>query len=284
MNAPCALTAVILTLNEADNIAACLGSLGWVEDIILLDSGSTDGTVDRARRARSDLRVFEHHFEDFGAQRNWALDHCQPRHEWVFFVDADERINADCEQAIRERLGEPGEAGGFYLCARNFFLGRWIKRSTFYPSWQVRLVRQDRVRFEKMGHGQTAVSESPFEFIAAPYDHYPLSKGVAEWIERHNRYSTQEAGLIDALSRESVSLAALFSSSDLRRRQALKRLAARFLILRPILMFLYAYLFRLGFLDGRAGLVFCCLRAAHEVGNVAKVFEYRMGRQGQGHQ
>lgn len=258
------LTAIILTQNEAANIAACLACLDWVDDLVLVDSGSIDDTVLLARKARPDLRVFEHPFQDFGDQRNWALDHTQPKHAWILFVDADERINPACADAIRRHIRQNKEVVGFFLCCRNFFMDKWIRHCTLYPSWQLRLLQKGHVRFQKEGHGQREITKGPLGYIPEPYDHYPFSKGLEEWIARHNKYSTNEVELILRLRSEPLRIGEIFSRDAIIRRRALKRLAAR-LPARPLLRFLYIYLWRGGFLDGKAGWNYALLRVAHEI-------------------
>ena len=269
---PAPLTAIILTYNEADNIRDCLASLHWVEDVVIVDSGSTDGTIDAARSIRPDVRVFTNPFEDFGQQRNWAIDHAQARHPWILFLDADERGTAAFEQAIRHTIAEPSEHAGFFLCYRNMFLGRWIKRSTLYPSWQLRLFRLGRVRYRKEGHGQREVTDGKLGYIHEPYDHYGFSKGIADWVARHNHYSTNEVELIHRLRQEPVAVGDLLKRDPIARRRCMKRIAAR-VGFRPLLRFVYLYIVRLGVLDGRAGLMFCLLRVAHEIHITAKLAE-----------
>ena len=148
------ITIVILTFNETVNIADCLNSVAWADDVIVVDSGSTDDTVALARRVRLDVRVFEHPFQDFGDQRNWALDNTNPKNEWILFLDADERITSACAEAIQNAIRNPEDQVGFFLSCRNFFLGKWIKHCSLYPSWQLRLLKKGQVRYRKEGHGQ----------------------------------------------------------------------------------------------------------------------------------
>ncbi len=266
------VSVMILTLNEAEHIEECLAHLDWADEVILVDSYSGDETIKRAIAARPDLRVFEHTFTDFGAQRNWALDNTAPRHEWILFLDADEHCNAACADAIRNAINEAGDMAGFYLTCRNMFLGRWIRHATMYPSWQLRLLRAGRVRYRKEGHGQREVTEGNVGYIAAPYDHYGFQKGIAHWVARHNSYSTDEIELILRLRAEPLALGDLFSRQPVVRRRCLKRLAAR-VGFRPWLRFMYIYVWRGGFLDGRAGLHYSLLRLAHEIHIEAKLAE-----------
>lgn len=268
----CPLSVIILTGNEERNIAECVADLDWADDVIVVDSYSTDATLEEARRARPDVRIFQNPFEDFGQQRNWALDETGPRHEWILFLDADERCPPAFAEAIRRTVADPGEKVGFFLCYRNMFLGQWIKRSTFFPSWQLRLLKQGEVRYRKEGHGQRELTDGPLGFIQEPYDHYGFSKGVADWIARHNQYSTDEVELILRLASEPLRLTDLLRRDPVVRRRCLKRIAAR-IPLRPMTRFLYSYIVRGGFLDGLAGWHYCLLRASHEIHVQAKLVE-----------
>ena len=266
------LSIIVLTYNEADNIEACLATVDWADDVIVVDSGSTDATLERAKQTRANVRIFQHPFQDFGEQRNWALDETHPKHPWILFLDADERCNADCSAAIRAAVTSPGHQIGFYLTYRNFFLGRWLKRCTLYPSWQLRLLKLGEVRFQKEGHGQREVSTGPLGYIREPYDHYGFSKGVAHWIERHNRYSSDEVELLRRLRGEPLQLLDLVRGGAIARRRCIKRIGAR-MWFRPLMRFFYVYFLRRGFLDGRAGLVYCLLRVAHDIHVDAKLAE-----------
>jgi len=267
------LTAIVLTQDEEINIRECLKTLAWADDVVVVDSGSRDRTIEIARHERPDVRIFSHGFKDFGDQRNWALDNAQSPHEWILFVDADERIPADCAEAIQHAVRGAGGLVGFFLCARTYFLGRWIRHSTMFPSWQLRLLRRGAVRFQKEGHGQREVAGGPLGYIETPYDHFGFSKGLEAWIARHNRYSTEEIELIHRLRTEPLNILDAFGPPVARRR-FLKRLAAR-IGGRPVMRFVYLYFLRGGWLDGRPGLLYCLLRMAHEIHIVAKMEERR---------
>jgi glycosyltransferase involved in cell wall biosynthesis len=266
------VSVIVLTHNEELNIAACLATLDRFDEVIVVDSGSTDRTLEILREQAPGVRVLKNAFEDFGQQRNWALDHADTRNEWVLFLDADERSTKPFAEAVAAAVADPRGHDGFYLCYRNLFLGRWIKRSTMYPSWQLRLLRLGKVRYRKEGHGQREVMTGSAGYIRVPFDHEAFSKGIADWIARHNAYSTNEVELIRRLETEPLRPWQLASFDPVRRRRAQKRLAAR-LPFRPLARFLHAYVLRGGFLDGRPGLLYCLLRRAHEVHIVAKLAE-----------
>jgi len=263
---------LILTKNEEANIAACLESVAWCDDVVVLDSHSTDRTREIAG-ARG-ARVFERAFDDFGAQRNHGLDHGNFKHAWVFHLDADERFNdalrAECEEAIRA-----DRHSAYFVANRIIFLGRWIKHSSQYPYYQVRLVKVGEARFAKSGHGQR--EEAPQRgagYLRTPYDHLNFSKGIADWVERHNRYSSEEAAEAAALCEGPVPLGDIVSGDPLARKRALKRLHAR-LPARWLWKFVYLYVLKGGFLDGYPGFAYCTLNAFYDFLITVKIAEER---------
>jgi glycosyltransferase involved in cell wall biosynthesis len=272
-------TAIVLTCNEAANIGRCLQAMRAIDDVVIVDSLSTDDTLRIARRVRPDVRVLSNPFRDFGDQRNWALDHAGSRHDWVLFVDADEYCTPELLDEIAGFVGSPSGHVGAYIAGRTEFLGRWIRHCTIYPSYQLRLLRRGEVRFRKEGHGQKEVTGGRLAYLREGWLHNAFSKGLHQWIERHNRYSTDETGLIRRLRGEAIVWSDLWGRDPVRRRRCLKRLGAR-VPLRPWVRFLYVYLWRRGFLDGRAGLIFCLLRLAHDIHIMAKLAEddYRRER------
>ncbi|QVL50084.1 MAG: glycosyltransferase family 2 protein [Thiocapsa sp.] len=271
---PIPVSAVILTLNEAVNIHACLKAMRRVDDLIIVDSGSSDDTLALALNARPDVRIYTHPFQDFGDQRNWALDHCEPRHPWVLFVDADEFCTTELLNEISTFVDLPGEAVGGFIAGRNYFLGRWLRYSTLYPSYQLRLLRRGEVRYRKAGHGQQEVTDGPLHYLSAGWRHEGFSQGVAHWISRHNRYSTEETSNMLALRSTSLRFADLLDRDPVTRRRALKILGAK-VPGRPLFRFLYVYLLRGGFRDGVPGLIYCSLILAHAIHISAKLHEKR---------
>jgi glycosyltransferase involved in cell wall biosynthesis len=266
------VSVIVLTHNEEENIASCLDSLSGFDEIVVVDSGSTDRTLDVLREQFPGVRVLHNRFSDFGEQRNWALDNSGVRNEWILFMDADERSTGPFADAIAATVAEPHGCDGYFVCYRNMFLGKWIRRSTMYPSWQLRLLRSGRVRYRKEGHGQREVMEGLAGYIRVPYDHYGFSKGIADWVARHNVYSTNEVELVRRLVIEPLRPLELLTVDPVKRRRAQKRLAAR-LPFRPLWRFLHTYIVCGGFLDGRPGFIFCLLRTAHEIHIVAKLSE-----------
>lgn len=266
------LSAIILTRNEAINIERCLRSLDWVASICIVDSFSDDNTLERARAVRPDIRTFQRRFTDFGDQRNWALTETGLDSTWVLFLDADEVCTPALADAIRTAVATPSSTVGYYLCYRNFLFDRWIRHCTAYPTWQLRLLRSGQVTYRKEGHGQREVTDGPLDYIHEPYDHYAFSKGISDWVDRHNRYASEEALRLLTLKREPLVASELFIRNPVLRRRAAARLFAR-LPCRPWIRFFYLYIWRRGFLDGRAGLHFCLLNLSYRLQIEAKLAE-----------
>lgn len=266
------VTAIVLTYNEAINMAPCLSAMDEIDDIIIVDSGSEDETITEAKRIRPDVRIFSHPFKDFGDQRNWALDNCESPHSWIIFIDADEYCTEDFIGELRHFIAAPGDAVGAFVAGKNYFLGRWLKHSTMYPSYQLRVLKRGHVRFRKEGHGQREMTEGRCIYFRSSWLHNAFSKGVRQWIDRHNQYSSEEAELIMLLRAERLDWSAIFSFDPIIRRRALKRIAAH-APFRPFLRFFYTYVLRGGFIDGRAGLHYCALNFAHDVHIMIKLAE-----------
>jgi glycosyltransferase involved in cell wall biosynthesis len=254
------VSAIILTKNEAQDLPACLDSIAWIPDRIVLDSGSVDETISIADK--NGARVFSNPFKSFGDQRNWALDHCSPKSDWIVFIDADERSTPVFQSAVTSAIKSvPNGVAGFYCCWKLMFDGVWLKRCDSFPKWQLRLVRKDRARFVDFGHGQKEGEvDGRIDYIREPYLHFPMSKGTQRWLERHNRYAEQEA-ITRAAGK--IDWANIFSSHGSVRNRALKPLVSR-IPGWPALRFAWPYFFRLGFLEGRAGYTYCMHMARYE--------------------
>ena len=256
------ISVLVLTLNEEANLGPCLRSVSWCDDVVVLDSFSSDRTVEVARAAGA--RVFQREFDDFAGQRNHAIDNISFSHEWVFQLDADERFTpalvSECEDVIAR-----DEGSGYLVPSKMMFQGRWLRWSGMYPSYQMRLMKLGEIRFVQKGHGQReADAVRGVGYLREPYLHFSFSKGLREWAERHRRYAREEAEEAMKASMPAGRIAAgLFSLDPVRRRRALKGLSFR-MPARPLMRFAYVYLLRIGFLDGWPGFRYCRLMAWYE--------------------
>ncbi|MCC5790898.1 MAG: glycosyltransferase family 2 protein [Opitutales bacterium] len=253
------ISILILTLNEEINIESCIKSVSFSDDVVVLDSYSSDTTCEIAKRLGA--RVVQRKFDDFGNQRNYALDEIEFKHSWIFHLDADERFTKELQKEC-ERVIEKDEKSAYFVPNRIIFLNKWIKRCTRYPYPQVRLIKRGEVRFAKAGHGQREDQvERGVGHIHVPYDHYNFSKGIADWIDKHNRYSTEEAALASKLEKRPLS--ECFSRESMRRKRALKAWFIR-MPCRPLFKFCYLYFIRRGFMDGMPGFLYCRLQMMYE--------------------
>ncbi|MGK7901009.1 MAG: glycosyltransferase family 2 protein [Hormoscilla sp.] len=263
----------ILTYNEEIDIAACIESALLSDDIVVVDSLSSDRTIEIAQRYP--VKIVQHAFESHGRQRTWMLKEIPPKHEWVYILEADERMTpelfAECVEATKT-----SDNVGYYVAERVIFMNRWIRHSTQYPRYQLRLLRVGKVWYTDYGHTEREVCHGPTGFIKETYPHYTCSKGLSRWLEKHNRYSTDEA--VETLRQISVGKInwrdLFFGKSEVDRRHALKDLSLR-LPFRPVIRFFYMYFILGGWLDGSPGLAWCTLQAFYEYLIVLKVWEMK---------
>ena len=258
------LTAIILTYNEAENLTPCLESLhGWIREVYVVDSGSTDETADIARRHGARLVV--HAFDSHARQWNWALRNLPLATDWVLCLDADQRVTSELQSAIRATFANPSTlpsgVEGFYVTRRQIFRGRWIRHGGYYPKYLLKLVRHasawsdenERLDFRFYVRGGTAKLRG--DLIEDNRNEMDL----AFWLTKHVQFARLQAAEEFARRTGTVEWSvepALFGTPD----QRILWLKARWyrlpLFIRPFLYFLYRYVVRLGFLDGKAGLVF----------------------------
>jgi glycosyltransferase involved in cell wall biosynthesis len=263
----------ILTYNEELDIAACIESAMLSDDIIVVDSCSSDRTVEIANRYP--VRTVKHAFESHGKQRTWMLETIPPKYEWVYILEADERMTPELFAECVEASKNPAYIG-YYVAERVMFMNHWIRHSTQYPRYQMRLFRHGQVWFTDYGHTKREVCNGATSFLKETYPHYTCSKGLSRWIEKHNRYSTDEAKeTLYQLENGKVNWQDLFfGKTEVERRRALKDLSLR-LPARPFLRFLYMYFILGGCLDGRAGLAWCTLQAFYEYLILLKAWEMK---------
>jgi glycosyltransferase involved in cell wall biosynthesis len=275
-----ALSVIIPARNEEANLPDALRSVGWANQVIVVDSHSTDGTARVALRAGAEVVQFD--YPGHGPKKkNWALDNLELRNEWVLLLDADERVTPALRREIEDCLAGP-HADGYCLDRELVFMGRSLR--CFRPNWNVRLFRHCLARFEDLGltdlpgTGDNEIHEhvvvqGRLGFLRSPLLHDD-DRGLTAWLDRHNKYATWEAHLYRRFRAAPVGVGplGLLRLDPLRRKRALRRIWVR-LPMRPALRFFIWYLPRRGFLDGRPGFVFCLLMAYYEVTINAKLYE-----------
>lgn len=258
------VSALLLTFNEERNLPRCLASLDWCDDILVMDSGSTDATVSIAEAAGA--RVINRPFDNFAGQRNHGLDNGDFRHEYVLHLDADEEVTGEFRQALEQLKPQDG-IDGWRVPSKTMLFGNWLRHAGMYPTYQVRLGHRDRLRFVQVGHGQR--EDLPAERVGlfdVPYLHYNFSHGMRAWFAKHLNYAADEAKLLIEQREQGVPATTSpsgDSATDARRR-AKARAAKMPLFLRPVARFFYVYLWRQGFRDGMAGLAYAMMLAVYE--------------------
>ena len=265
--------------NEAENLPRCLGCVQWADEIFVVDSHSTDGSVEIAQRHGAKVVQFDFN-GTWPKKKNWALENLPFKNDWVLILDADEVLPAEAATEIGDAIANTGGIAGYWINRRFFFLGRWLRHS-YYPNWNLRLFRHSLGRYERLTTAETrsgdnevhehVVVQGPTARLRCEMDHYAFPS-VEVFVEKHNRYSNWEAcvaadKLLHGSSQD-------LSSEAVGRRRRLKMISQR-LPLRPLLRFLYIYIWQKGFLDGRDGYYFARLHAIYEFLSVAKTYELR---------
>jgi len=270
------VSVLILTLNEEINLSGCLESVSWADDIVVFDSFSTDRTCEIAEKAGA--RVIQRKFDNYANQRNAALTEVKYKYPWVLMVDADERWPKEIYDEIVQVLANPGNVSIYHFLRKDMFMRKWLRRSTGYPTWAGRLVKLGSISVEREINEEYH-TDGEKGYLKSHFIHYPFNKGIAFWLERHNRYSSMEAEAVAKEMGTKLSWSCFFSTDPTKRRKFLKQLAFK-MPFRPFLVFCYLYLFRLGFLDGIAGYTYCRLRAMYEYMIDLKVEELRRREKG----
>src|SRR5512143_3809834 len=228
MSGPLPLSLCVITRDAAPLLADCLASAPFAAEIVVVDSGSRDDTVEIARRFRA--RVVDHPFAGFGAQKNFAV--AAAAHDWVLCLDADERVTPELARSIADALAAPA-AVAYALARRNRFLGRWLAHGEGYPDWNVRLFDRRRARWSEDAVHEHVVADGPVARLAGDLLH-ASAESIDAYMAKQNRYTTLQAEAMHARG---------------------ERAATTRLVASPLFRFFRFYVLRLGFLDGVAGLV-----------------------------
>lgn len=255
------LSVVILTFNAESTIGATLASAKLVsDDIHCVDSGSTDGTLAIIQAAGANL--VHHPFENYGAQRNWAIDSLPLKYEWELHLDADERLSDELVKAILALKAKnfTGPTDGYFIPRLVHFLGGPIRHGGMYPIWHMRLFRHGKGRCEARRYDQHFFVTGPTAQIPHPMiDDIRMS--LTEWVTRHNRWADAEADELERGSAKGTVVEAKLGGNPVERKRALRGGYNRApLFLRAFLLFFYRYILRGGFRDGMPGLIFFVLQ------------------------
>lgn len=246
------LSVALITKNEEANLRRTLASVRWADEIVIVDCGSTDRTEDVAREFGA--KFFVEDWKGFGAQKNSALAKCTG--DWVLALDADEEVSAELAAEMRALLGRAPECEAYFLPRRNFFLGKWIRHGGYWPDAKLRLFRRGAAAFEERAVHETAHCAGKTGRLTGSLLHhaYPTLEG---YLEHMNRYSTLGAEQAVARGKTGRSWAGFVWN----------------VYLTPLATFEYNYFLRLGFLDGREGLLLHLYHSVYVSWKYAKAWE-----------
>ena len=245
------VSAVVITLNEAAHVGDCLAGLSWADEVLVVDSGSTDNTPELARLAGA--RVITRDWPGYAAQKDFAAS--QAAHDWIVSVDADERVTPELADEIRRVLASPGDHAGFRIPRVTFHLGRWIRTTDWYPDYQLRLYDRRRASWtsdtgERRLVHESVIPRGPVGRLTAELRHFAY-RDIAHHYETMQRYTTLAADQMSAEGRR----AGLLS-----------------LLLHPPAAFLRNYVLKRGCLDGTAGLIISAMNAHYVFLKFAKLW------------
>ena len=283
MNTRVPVSVIIPIKNEAVNLPRCLDCVKWADESFVVDSQSTDGSIAIAQDFGAKVVQFEFN-GTWPKKKNWALENLAFRNEWVFILDADEVLPAQAKAEFAKAITDPGDVAGYWINRRFMFMGRWL-RHAYYPNWNLRLFRHAHGRYEKLTDAPTNSGDNEVHEhvlvngrtakLRVEIDHYAFPS-IAVFIEKHNRYSNWEARVAADTLLDSSS--GKISSQIVNRRRKMKTLSQR-LPFRPLLRFLYVYVWQKGFLDGAEGYYFARLHGFYEFLSVAKTRELLKARE-----
>jgi glycosyltransferase involved in cell wall biosynthesis len=263
------VSVLILTRNEEQDLPGCLASVAWSDDVHVLDSESTDNTIEIAKNAGAIVTVRP--FDGYASQRNAGLM-LAFKNDWLMMLDADERV----PQALADEMylyvkSAPKNIAAVRLRRRDIWWGSWLKHAQISPFY-VRLIRLGQARYEREVN-EVLVVDGDIHDLNSPFDHYPFSKGLSHWIAKHNIYSSMEADVIARGLVQKPSLKIAILGNDFNERRLHQKAIFYHLPARPLIKFFYMLLVRRAFLDGWAGIRYAILQSIYEYFIVLKTKE-----------
>lgn len=247
------LSVIIITFNEEDNIRECLESVKWADEIIVVDSYSTDSTVNIAREYTE--KVFVEKWIGYSENKNLALK--KTMHDWVLWIDADERVTDELALEIKKVILENPQQSGFEMARRAYFLGKWIAHCGWYPGYVLRLFRKQHAQFTDSKVHEGIVLEGERGRLKQDLLHY-TDKDLDHYLWKFNRYTSYAAQELNEKGRSGGFFAILF---------------------RPLFAFVKMYFFKRGFLDGVEGFMLCLLSSGYVAMKYAKAWEIQKQHQ-----
>jgi glycosyltransferase involved in cell wall biosynthesis len=270
------VSVLILTRNEEHDLPGCLDSVSWADDVHVFDSMSTDRTAEIA--SDRGVRFWQRQFDNYASQRNAALDTLPFKHDWIFILDCDERLSHAMFVELKRRLlGLPPAISAFRVRRNDYFLGGHLKRAQIMPFY-TRLIRAGCARYAREVNEVLEVNGEIAD-LETPMAHYPFSKGLARWFEKHNLYSTMEARIVAQRQfADEGSLRSAFTERDFHKRRVAQKAVFYRMPLRPLVRWAYILFVRRGILDGYAGFTYATLQAFYEYMIVLKTREIQQTR------
>jgi glycosyltransferase involved in cell wall biosynthesis len=285
MSSKIPVSVLIPAKNEQANLPACLTSLQVADEIFVVDSQSTDRSIEIAESYGAKVVQFKFN-GSWPKKKNWSLENLPFRNEWVLIVDCDERITPESWAEIAELI-KKDECNGYYINRRVFFLGKWIRHGGKYPDWNLRLFKHQKGRYENLntedipntGDNEVhehVILEGKVGYLKHDMIHEDF-RDIYHWLERHNRYSNWEARVYFNLltgKDDSGTIGANLFGDAVQRKRFLKTLWVR-LPFKPFLRFILFYFIQRGFLDGKAGYIYGRLLSQYEYQIGVKLYELR---------
>lgn len=267
------ISVLILTKNEELDLPGCLESVRWSDDVHVFDSFSNDRTLEIANGMGA--KVSQRRFDGYASQRNAALKGLPFKYPWVLILDSDERVPQLLADELAELADDAGKLVAFRIQRRDFLWGTWLKHAQISP-YYIRFVRWDSVHYEREIN-EVLVAEGPVGQAKNPFDHYPFSKGMSHWVEKHNQYSSMEAKrwLEEQDGQMEFSWKLALCSKDFSERRFHQKGLFYRIPGRPLIKWGYMMFLRRSFLDGKAGIAYATLQAIYEYFIVLKQRELK---------
>ncbi len=255
------VTVIILTKNEERNIEYCLSSLNNFNQVLILDSYSTDRTIQIAKNF--DVVIYKRIFKNYGDQRNYALNKLPFINKWILFIDADEMVTPELESEIRNKVLLKNNINGYYINRKIFFNNKYLKHSNAFPNWNIRLFKKDAGVVYKDKINEHPIFDMPkIGFVKNGYLLHKNRNENIHFLNKHQRYAKLEAErLKEQRINKQTAFLQLFSLDPITRKQSLREYIFCYIPLKHVCYFIYLYIFKLGILDGYSGLIYCIHKA-----------------------
>ncbi|WP_421827504.1 glycosyltransferase family 2 protein [Larkinella sp.] len=266
------ISVLILTKNEEQDLPSCLQSVSWCDDIHVFDSFSEDKTVEIAQAAGA--TITQRKFDNWSAHQNWGLANIPFKHQWVLYIDADERVSEELKEVLLTFVPGADEVVAYEIQRRDFaWNGRWLKHAQMSPFY-LRLFRPDKMQYKRLVN-PVSIPDGKVARIGGFLDHFPFSKGFRFWWQRHLGYADMEAAMrmVDMNAGTSFSLQKAAFSKDFSERRYHQKGIFYKLPGRPLIKWFYLAIWRRGFLDGHAGVTYAVLQAIYEYFIILKTKE-----------